>query len=948
MEDKILKLLGRREYTPSNVPQLLQGLELSPGQQQELQEALRQLEQAGKVLRTKGNRYIKSEEAGLVSGIIRINRQGKGFVKPEETGAQEITIPESATSTALHGDRVLVRRDIRPQPRGGQPLRVGEETGAVVRILDRKRTQIVGTLQQSRQFLFVIPDDPRIPHDIYVPAPKDVGRPAVPGDKVVVELREWQSRHTNPEGEVIEVLGAPDEEGVDMLSVVRQYQLPLHFPQEVLEEANAIAARETAGLTQEEWADRVDCREHLVVTIDPDDAKDFDDAICLQRADHDHWRLWVHIADVSHYVRPGSRLDVEAQARGNSTYLVDRVIPMLPEALSNELCSLKPDVDRLTKCVEFDLSGDGDVRHAKFYSAVIRSKRRFSYKEAFARLQAPPVDEIDRMLHAANEMAQKIRRARFQNGSLDLDFPETKIRLDEQGKVKALEKVENDISHQLIEEYMLLANEAVATQLMKTRTPAIYRVHEEPSPRRLDEYREEVLSHQIPAGNLSNRREVQQLLERLNTLAIGQALKIGFLKSLMRARYAVEPIGHYGLSKAKYTHFTSPIRRYADLEVHRALFSKTRASLSALTKIADHISETERNSDDAERDSKQAKLFAYLKTQIASGQRESYPALIIDVRNFGFFVDVPTIGMSGLVHLSSIEDDFFVFDPVRNNLVGRRSRRVIKLGDRVTVQVDKVDTFKRQVDYRLVQTAEARDRTRAPKPPLTERGRREPVMAGSERGRAQRDGGARRPVSSGGVGPRRRGGSPRAGERGHGREAGRPRTPGGGGRGHGGSTEAPSRDERRQGPGREQRAGGQGGSGPRRSEAGNTRRRFEGARDQRESGGRQPDSRPRREPSGSGGDRTSTRGSERRPQGRGTGGQRHPGGGSGGGDARRRAGDAQRRVEGGTGPREGDRSRSSERQGQSGQKPQGQPREQKGPGRQGGGRQGEHKAPWRR
>lgn len=708
MEDKILKLLGRKEYIPSNLPQLLQRLQLAPNQEPELQQTLNRLEQAGQVLRTKNQRYIKAREAGLVSGIIRINRQGKGFLKPEETGAPEITIPESATSTALHGDRVLVRREIRARPRAPGPKPAAPETGAVVRILERKRTQIVGTLQRSRQFLFVIPDDPRIPHDIYVPTPRDVGRPANPGDKVVVELKEWQSRHTNPEGEVIEVLGAPDEEGVDMLSVIRQYQLPLHFPREVLEEAHVIAAR---GLTPEEWAERVDCREDLVITIDPDDAKDFDDAICLRRMDRDHWKLWVHIADVSHYVRPGSRLDVEAQGRGNSTYLVDRVIPMLPEALSNELCSLKPDVPRLTKCVEFDLSAEGEVRHTKFYSAVIRSRRRFTYKEAFARLQAEPVDDIDRMLHAANQIAQKIRRARFRHGSLDLDFPETKIRLDEQGRVVALEKVENDISHQLIEEFMLLANEAVATQLMKTRTPAIYRVHEEPSPSRLEEFCQDVLAHQIPCGNLAQRREVQRLLERLSALPIGPALKIGFLKSLMRARYAVEPLGHYGLHKTKYTHFTSPIRRYADLEVHRALFSKTRASITALGRVADHISETERNSDDAERDTRQVKLFAYLKAQLASGQPESYPALVIDVRNFGFFVDVPTLGLSGLVHLSSIDDDFFVFDPVRNVLTGRRTRRVIGMGDRLTVQVDKVDTYKRQVDFRAVKLAEGRERT---------------------------------------------------------------------------------------------------------------------------------------------------------------------------------------------------------------------------------------------
>ncbi|MEO5803920.1 MAG: ribonuclease R [Verrucomicrobiota bacterium] len=700
MEQKILGLLSRNDYSPSNVPELLKRLGMRPNQQQELQQFLAALEKSGQIVRTKGNRYIQSREADLIPGVIQINRAGKGFLRPDEPGLQEIVVPSNATSTALHGDRVLVRRDVKPQ-RAARPEQKEEITGSVIRILERKRAELVGTLQRSKDFLFVIPDDPRIPHDIYVPPPRDVGRPANIGDKVVVELLNWESRNTSPEGEIIEVLGAPDEEGVDMLSVLRQYALPLHFPKPVLNEANAIAKLKEP--TAQEFQGRVDCRNHVVVTIDPDDAKDFDDAICLQRSNADQWNLWVHIADVSHYVKPKSALDVEAQKRGNSTYLVDRVIPMLPEALSNELCSLKPSVDRLTKCVEFLLSNEGKVLQTKFCSAVIRSKRRFTYKEVLTSLQkeSPSNDAIDRMLHDAHKMAQHIRRARFKAGSLDLDFPENKIRLDEQGRVLLIERIENDVSHQLIEEYMLLANEAVATRLMSLRKPAVYRIHEAPDERRLREYREDVLGHKIQCGNLSNRSEVQKLLAKLNTLPIGQALKIGFLRSLMRARYAVEPLGHYGLAKKKYTHFTSPIRRYADLIVHRVLFDNAQISTHSLKETADHISETERNSADAERDSKDVKLFAFLKAQLTSGELQNYPALVTDVRNFGFFVDVPGVGLSGLVHLSSIQDDFFVFDPARNQLIGRRTRRVIQLGDKVVVQIYKVDSFKKQVDYQL-------------------------------------------------------------------------------------------------------------------------------------------------------------------------------------------------------------------------------------------------------
>ena len=345
IKDQILRLLGRKDYVPANIPELLRHLGLNPNRQQELQRALQELEQTGQVARIKGNRYIRPQEADLIPGRIRMNRQGKGFLQPDDADLKEIMIPESATRNAMHEDRVLVRRDVVPT---GLRARVEQpHTGSVVRVLQRRRTQMVGTLQRGKQFLYVIPDDPRMTSDIQVPEPRDVGRPARVGDKVVVELREWESRHVNPAGEIIEVLGPPDAEGVDMLSVLRQYDLPLHFPKPVLDEARAIGttveARELAG--------RVDCRKHRVITIDPDDAKDFDDAICIERVSPEQLRLWVHIADVSHYVRPGNALDAEARRRGNSTYLVDRVIPMLPENLSNELCSLKPNVDRLTSVV---------------------------------------------------------------------------------------------------------------------------------------------------------------------------------------------------------------------------------------------------------------------------------------------------------------------------------------------------------------------------------------------------------------------------------------------------------------------------------------------------------------------------------------------------------------------------------------------------------------------
>ena len=759
MEVKILDLLKRPDYTPLNADELRARLGLRRDHQRELEQLLARLERSGQIARIKaGNRYALPLTADLVPGRIRMNRAGVGFVQPDDPKLPTIRVAYDATGTAMHGDHVLVRLDVLARvPRRPEAT---EPTGRVVRVLERARTQLVGTLQRGKQFLYVIPDDPRISHDILVPPPRDTGRPANVGDKVVVDLLEWKSRNASPEGEIVEVLGPPDAEGVDMLSVIRQYRLALSFPKRVLAEAHAIGTE----VKPAERTGRTDCRSQRVVTIDPDDAKDFDDAICLERDGAEHWKLWVHIADVSHYVQLGTALDEEAARRGNSTYLVDRVVPMLPEALSNELCSLKPDVERLTKCVEFLLAADGSVLRSKFYPAVIRSQRRYNYRDVFALLQRRPADAIEQMLHDANALTQKIRRARFKAGSLDLDFPETKIRLDEQGRVLRMEKVENDVSHQLIEECMLLANEAVAGRLRAMGKPALYRIHESPDEKRLREYREEVLSHHVTCGNLSQRIEVQRLLERLNGLAIGQALKIGFLKSLMRARYALEPLGHYGLAKKNYTHFTSPIRRYADLVVHRALFQPPGRPVAAgsLKEVADHVSETERNSDDAERDSRDVKMFAFLNAQLKSAQPTRYPALVTDVRNFGFFVDVTGLGMSGLVPLSGISDDFYQFDATRGQLLGRRTRRVFKLGDKIEVQIAKVDTFKRQVDFKLAGMTDARARSevrpqRQPQKPRSEKQARfappHPVSQPKRQGQrwqGPRRGGGRRPPRRGG------------------------------------------------------------------------------------------------------------------------------------------------------------------------------------------------------
>jgi ribonuclease R len=525
---------------------------------------------------------------------------------------------------------------------------------------------------------------------------------AKPGDKVVVRLETWESRHVNPEGEIIEVLGPSAAPGVDMLSIIRKYHLPTEFPKAVVEEAHRIP--ETVA--EKMFEGREDLRNKFIVTIDPDDARDFDDAIDVERIPGGGWRLGVHIADVAAYVTPGSALDREAYKRGNSVYLPDRVIPMLPERLSNGVCSLNPNVNRLTHSVFLEFTKDGRTKSARFARTVIRSAKRLTYRQAFAILKAPPNDQLGERLHIAWELASLLRKNRFRDGSLDLDFPEVKVRLDENGKPIRLERIENDESHQLIEEFMLAANEAVARELKNRLVPTIYRVHENPDPDKLAEYRELILSYGYKVGDVSKRTELQRLLASLRGKPEEQALKIGLLKSLKRARYAPQPLGHYGLAKNNYTHFTSPIRRYADLVVHRGLAERdqsrrARTDMGSITAIAEHISETERVAADAEMDGVKMKKLEFFQRQLDARDPQVFQATVLEVKNFGLVVELPDVLITGLVHVSSMTDDFYAFDPTQRRLIGRQSRRRFSVGDELKVYVARVDVFKRQVDFAI-------------------------------------------------------------------------------------------------------------------------------------------------------------------------------------------------------------------------------------------------------
>src|SRR5437762_2323013 len=730
IREQILTLLASPDYRPLDKSELAKALGRKSGVRMGLNQALRELERSGEIARIRKNRYVLPAEADLVTGTLSIHQAGYGFLITEKPGEPDIFVAAENTGTAMHSDRVVVR--ITRDPAYARAK--GRREGRVIRILERAHDTIVGTLQHSRNFYYVVPDDPRIVHDVYVQVPPRAPLPKVPtrGDKVVVRLEAWESRHVNPEGDVIELLGPASAPGVDMLSIIRKYHLPTDFPRDVLDEVNRISetvdARKLDG--------REDLRKKFIITIDPDDARDFDDAIQVEKIDNGGWQLGVHIADVAAYVEPGSALDREARRCGNSVYLPDRVVPMLPERLSNGVCSLNPGVDRLTHSVFINFDKNGVAKRARFAKSVIRSAQRLTYKQAYAILKSSARDQLSEQLHLAWRLASLLRRKRFEHGSLDLDFPEVKVRLDETGKPARLERIDNDESHQLIEECMLAANEAVARELKERAVPTIYRVHENPDPEKLAEYREFALSFNYKVGDLTHRAELQRLLASIRGKPEEQALKIALLKSLKRARYLAQPLGHYGLAKANYLHFTSPIRRYADLVVHRSLGrdgtplpsapSRTTGRRSRsdtpyqpdsreMASIVEHLSTTERTAADAEIDAAQMKKLEFFQRQLDQRNPQIFRASIVDVRDYGSMVELPDALITGLIHVSSLTDDFYLFEPARRQLIGRRSRKRFSVGDELSVFVARVDVFKRQIDFAIAQSSETASRDRRSK-----------------------------------------------------------------------------------------------------------------------------------------------------------------------------------------------------------------------------------------
>ncbi len=641
-----------------------------------------------------GKKYYlnQSPSTNTVTGVLEITQSGYGFVILKNSGLGDIFIAARNLGTAFHGDTVEVALFAHKKRKNIE--------GQVINIVKRKREEIVGTLKKSHSFYFIKPDDNKIHRDIYINPDKI--KDAKVGDKVIVGNIIWDTSMLNPEGDIIQRLGKTGSFDADIASIAKEFNLPYRFPPEVLGQAESIPMKVTA----DDIKKRLDYRNNIVFTIDPVDAKDFDDALSIEKLQNGNFEVGIHIADVSNYVPIHSELDKEALKRGNSVYLVGRVIPMLPERLSNNVCSLVPGEDRLTYSVIAELTNRGKLVNYKIKKSVINSKRRFTYEEVQEIIDKGE-GEFNDELYQLNSLAQTLRKKRMRTGSIDFFTPEIRFELDENGNPVSIQRKEIKQSNMLVEEFMLLANKVVAEHIASPQKgdvhPFIYRVHDLPDNEKLQEFSRFVksLGYTFNPNTASKSKEFQVLMQMVKGTEEEGVINELAIRSMAKAVYSANNIGHYGLGFKYYTHFTSPIRRYADLLVHRLLFGylekkgKEKYSYNTLEDVSDHISVTERNAVDAERLSVKMKQIEYLRDHLG----EEFHAIISGITHFGIFVKVTDILAEGLIRVRDLEGDFYVYDERKYSLIGRRTKKQFRLGDKVQVKLVRADLEKSELDF---------------------------------------------------------------------------------------------------------------------------------------------------------------------------------------------------------------------------------------------------------
>ena len=665
-----------------------------------LKAALFKLEEESFVIRT-GKRYQlnKVPTSNRLKGKLEVNRNGFGFVISKNEALGDVFIAARNLGPAFDGDIVEVELFAKQKGKNIE--------GQIVRVVERKRREYVGIIKKSKSFFFISSDDPSIHRDIYINESKL--RNAKTGDKVVVGNLVWDSSMLNPEGEVLEVLGKSGSHDTEILSLAREFELRYKFPPAVVSDAQTISV----NIPDAEIKKRLDYRDKNVFTIDPEDAKDFDDALSLERLGNGNLSIGIHIADVSHYVKKDSALDHEARLRGNSVYFVGKVVPMLPEELSNKICSLVPNEDRLTYSVIVELTPRGKIIDYSINKTVINSKRRFTYDEAQKVIDEGKGDLVDDILQL-NKIAEIFRKKRMREGSFNFISPEVKFKLDENGVPVSILVKETKQSNMLIEEYMLLANKIVAKHIAVPKAgaikPFVYRIHDLPDQEKILEFSRFVktLGYSFDPNASSKSIGFQNLLNQIKGKEEEALINELAIRSMAKAIYSPNNIGHYGLGFKHYSHFTSPIRRYSDLVVHRLLFQYTNLksgeiySLAQLEEICENISASERNAVEAERFSVKQKQIEYLRNH----QGSEFSAIISGITNFGIFVKIIDILAEGLVKLRDLDDDYYVHDEKKYSIVGKRTRKQFRLGDKIQVKLIRVDEERSELDFIIIDTKE--------------------------------------------------------------------------------------------------------------------------------------------------------------------------------------------------------------------------------------------------
>ncbi|ANS76256.1 ribonuclease R [Paenibacillus yonginensis] len=706
-ENMLLDFMRETAYKPMTYQELEEHFQISDASEfKAFLKLLNELEQSGKIVLTRTQRYGVPERMDLLRGRLQVHAKGFAFLIPEDREHPDVYVHANDLKSAMNGDTVLVRVNSKGPSDG-------RLEGEVVRIVTRAVTQVVGVFQHHETFGFVVPDDKRINRDIFIAQEKMGG--AANGDKVVARIVSYPEGRAAATGEVAEILGHKDDPGVDILSIIRKHMLPEEFPEDVLEEAAAVPDT----IEQEEIVrqGRRDLRDRVIVTIDGEDAKDLDDAVNVERLENGNYLLGVHIADVGYYVKENSRLDQEAYNRGCSVYLVDRVIPMLPHRLSNGICSLNPKVDRFTLSCDMEFDDQMRVVRHDIYTSVIRTKERMTYTNVRKILQEEDSEVTERYSDLVDtfknmrDLALRLRNKRMRRGAVDFDFEESKVIVDESGKPVDIVKRERSIAEQIIEEFMLAANETVAEHFHWLKVPFIYRIHEDPDPEKLMNFMAFIANFGYAVrgkGNKVHPRALQSLLEDIDGTKEQTVISTMLLRSMKQAKYDAESTGHFGLAAEFYTHFTSPIRRYPDLVIHRVIREVIEAGgalpddrqeylASRMADIAQQSSERERIAVDAERDTEQLKKAEFMLDKVG----EEFTGMISSVTSFGMFIELDNT-VEGLIRLSAMTDDYYHFHEQHMALIGERTSRIFRIGDEVKIRVARVNMDDHTIDFELV------------------------------------------------------------------------------------------------------------------------------------------------------------------------------------------------------------------------------------------------------